>query len=187
MINRYKRMIWWIKTRHRFYRGTKENVLFLDIDGVLCPISSIDLNSYSKQSISFINRLVRDHSLRVVLCTGRRQSERMFSMTIKGLEEAGLSGLSENDILLDDQFAYSRDYDAERSSDIFRFLQLNPQIDKFIIIDDQKRLYENVLGLNLFVVGPDNPKEGFIKSDFVRADAFLNEFQRKYHRWGKHS
>lgn len=163
----------------------KENILFVDVDGVICPIGSPDMNTYSVEAISHINRLINDYHLKVVLCSGRRQTKKMLSLTIKGLKKAGLKNLSETDVLLDEQQLYN-DLDANRSTDIFRFLQRSPQINRFIIIDDQRRLYKNRFGFDRFVIVPRNPDKGFTAEDFNRATLFLsNGFAEAYRKWGK--
>ena len=159
-----------------------------DVDGVLAPFN---VNGYSKTCIDYINSLIEDDTLnvKVVFTTERKMDRVWFENTVTDLKKAGLK-INENNLLdlfdgkAPDPFLHN--FDAERSEDVFSFLCKHPEIDKFAIIDDYSRNYQNSYKFDLFLITP-NPYQGFSEKDYEATLDLLrsnDKFLEIYEMWG---
>ena len=112
-----------------------------------------------------------------------------FEKTVSDLKKEGMKINEDN--LLDlfdgeepDPFLHI--FDAERSDDVFDFICNHPETDKFVIVDDDSRNYQNNYKLDLFLISP-NPYQGFSEKDYEATLDLLgsdDKFTEIYGMWG---
>lgn len=113
-----------------------------------------------------------------------------FEKTVSDLKKEGMKINEDN--LLDlfdgeepDPFLHI--FDAERSDDVFDFICNHPETDKFVIVDDDSRNYQNNYKLDLFLISP-NPYQGFSERDYEATLDLLgsdDKFTEIYGMWGE--
>jgi len=151
-----------------------QNLLFLDVDGVLCPTSYLDIYSYSKTAIEFVNSLAEEYGLIIVFISSRRLYPEIWKQTQRSLLQAGLK---EKYITCDPDPGWLSE---DHSEAVLNYL--NNHVCKIFVIVDDTDFYSGTSSLDLFHIKPD-PVCGFSEIDFEKVKKKLNSFDNILAVW----
>ena len=165
------------------------NVMFVDVDGVLNNdtnlyddvalndelISNVCMVAQAVQAKIVLSSSWRCHSnpLKRVMDAFRRHGMVLYGITAEGVSETDFQKTKYKDVPRTQYYDWEEDMRFDRGAEIAVWLNENPQVDKFLIIDDDIKDIEpyfpkeNILKTNF--------KDGFTREDTNRAYLFFTK------------
>ena len=180
----------WFEPNWSYQKGDNMNVIFLDIDGVVNTLI-IDTKPFktdrgqisrdgfyyklnmpddgevsNRQAVMWLNKLCKETNAKIVITSTWRFGDNGLEKTKKALYNSGL--LKEIEIIGETPRKYN--YNNIRGYEIEEYLNQHPEIDNYVIIDDDLDMLTKQM--NNFVVTDTNI--GMTYNTYVRAKEILN-------------
>ena len=180
----------WFESNWSYQKGDNMNVIFLDIDGVVNTLM-IDIKPFetdrgqisrdgfyyklnmpddeevsNRQAVMWLNKLCKETNAKIVITSTWRLGDNGLKKTKKALYNSGL--LKEIEIIGGTPRKYN--YNNIRGYEIEEYLNQHPEIDNYVIIDDDLDMLTKQM--NNFVVTDTNI--GMTYNTYIRAKEILN-------------